>query len=108
MSDGGATIRRMAIFHVVLHRSGPQWDPEMPLKSQPNFAAHAEFLDRLVDTGLVIMGGPLADEYRVVYAVSAESEDAVRAALADDPWNETHLSIASIDRWTIRLGGPAD
>jgi uncharacterized protein YciI len=107
VSDGAATIRRMAIFHVVLHRSGPRWDPGKPLQLQSNFAAHAEYVDKLVDTGVIIMGGPLADEYRVVYAVAADSEEAVRTALLGDPWNGTHLCVASIDRWTIRLGGPA-
>jgi hypothetical protein len=97
----------MAIFHVVLHRSGPRWDPAKPLKLQSNFAAHAEYVEKLVDTGLIIMGGPLADEYQVVYAVAAESEEAVRTALLGDPWNGTHLSIASVDPWTIRLGGPS-
>jgi hypothetical protein len=47
--------------------------------------------------------GPLADEHRVVMAVEAESEDAVRATLARDPWSETHLRVDTIDAWTIRL-----
>jgi hypothetical protein len=41
----------------------------------------------------------------VVHAVEAESEGAVRAALARDPWSETQLRIQTIDPWTIRLDG---
>jgi uncharacterized protein YciI len=93
------------VFLVVLRRSGPEWDPARALEEQSGFAAHAAFLDGLVEAGLLVLGGPLADEHRVVYAVEAESEAAVRATLARDPWDETHLRLESIDAWTIRLDG---
>ena len=93
------------MFLVVLLRSGPQWDPSRPLEEQSDWPAHAAFMDGLVDSGFVVLGGPLADEYRVVHVVEAESEAAVRATLAGDPWSETHLRIDSIDPWTIRLDG---
>jgi hypothetical protein len=95
----------MAMFHVVLRRSGPQWDPSLPLEEQSDWPAHASFMDGLVDDGFIVLGGPLADEHRVVHVVEAESEDAVRATLARDPWSETHLRIDTIDPWTIRLDG---
>ncbi len=62
-------------------------------------------MDGLVEDGFVILGGPLADEHRVVHVIEATSEDAIRARLARDPWSESHLRIASIDAWTIRLDG---
>jgi hypothetical protein len=95
----------VAIFLVVLHRSGPEWDPSKPLEGQSDWAAHASFMDGLVDAGFVVLGGPLADEHRVVHVVEAESEDAVRATLGRDPWAETHLRVDTIDSWTIRLDG---
>jgi hypothetical protein len=52
-----------------------------------------------------VLGGPLADEHRVVLAVEAESEEDVRATLGRDPWSGTHLVIDSVDAWTIRLDG---
>jgi hypothetical protein len=93
------------MFHVVLHRSGPQWDATRPLEEQTGWDAHASFMDGLADSGFIVLGGPLGDEHRVVHAVEAESEDAVRATLARDPWSETHLQIDAIDAWTIRLDG---
>jgi uncharacterized protein YciI len=96
-------LRRM--FVVVLRRIGPHWDPSRPIEEQSDWPAHASFMDELVDAGFVILGGPLADEHRVVLIVEAESEDAVRSMLTRDPWNETHLRIDTIDRWTIRLDG---
>ena len=93
------------MFFVVLRRSGPQWDPSKRLEDQSGWTQHAAFMDGLVKSGFVVLGGPLADEHRVVLAIESESENAVRAMLAPDPWSETHLVIDSIDPWTIRLDG---
>jgi len=95
----------MAMFHVVLRRTGPRWDRSRPMEEQSDWPAHASFMDGLVDEGFVVLGGPLADEERVVHVVEAESEDAVRATLARDPWSKTHLRVDAIDPWTIRLDG---
>lgn len=91
------------MFHVVVRRSGPEWDPARRLEEQSGWPEHASFMDGLVDSGFIVLGGPLADEERVVHAVEAESEDEVRAALARDPWSESHLRIDTIEPWTIRL-----
>jgi uncharacterized protein YciI len=92
-------------FFVVLRRAGPSYDASRPLEEQVDWPAHAAFMDGLVDTGFVVLGGPLADEERVVLAVEAESESAVRDTLARDPWHESHLRVETIDRWTVRLDG---
>ena len=91
------------MFHVVLTRSGPQWRRGLPLEEQSGWPEHAAFMDGLVNAGYIVLGGPLADEVRVVHAVEAESENAVRATLARDPWSETHLVVDTIEPWTIRL-----
>jgi hypothetical protein len=62
-------------------------------------------MDGLVDSGFIVLGGPLADERRVVLAIEAESEDAVGATLARDPWSGTHLLVDTVEPWTIRLDG---
>jgi uncharacterized protein YciI len=93
------------MYHVVLLRSGPQWDRSRQLEQQSGWPEHASFMDGLVDAGFILLGGPLADEHRVVHVVEAESEDAVRATFARDPWSESHLRVDTIDPWTIRLDG---
>jgi uncharacterized protein YciI len=93
----------MAMFHVVVSRSGPEWDRAQPLEGQSGWDAHAAFMDDLVDRGFIVLGGPLDDELRVVHAIEAESAEAVRATLARDPWSESHLRIEAIEPWTIRL-----
>lgn len=93
------------MFHVVVHRSGLEWDPAKPFAEQSEWRAHADFMNRLVEDGFIVLGGPLADEHRVVHVIEAESEDAIRSTLARDPWSGTHLEIAAIDPWTILLDG---
>ena len=93
------------MFLVVLRRTGPEWDPGKPLEEQSGWPAHAAFMDGLVDDGFIVLGGPLADELRTAHVVEAESDDAIRATLARDPWSGSHLQIESIDAWTIRLDG---
>jgi uncharacterized protein YciI len=93
----------MAMFLVVLRQSGPEFDRSRPLEEQSDWDAHASYMDALVDTGFIVLGGPLADDGRVAHAVEAESQDAVHATLARDPWSETHLQVDTIELWTIRL-----
>ena len=95
------------MFLVMLHRSGPQWDHGKPLEEQSGWTEHATFMDGLVDEGFIVLGGPLSDEFRVMHAVEAPSEEAVRTTFARDPWSETHLRVAAVDPWTIRLDARA-
>jgi hypothetical protein len=91
------------MFLVTIHRSGPEFDHGKPLEEQSGWDEHAQFMDALVDEGFIVLGGPLGDEVRVAHAVEAESEVAIREKLAQDPWSGSHLVIAAIDPWTIRL-----
>lgn len=93
------------MYHVVVTRTGPEWDTSKPLEEQSDWVAHAAFMERLVADGFIVLGGPLEDELHVVHVVEAESPEQIRATLARDPWSESHLVIESIDAWTIRLDG---
>ncbi len=95
----------METFLVVVHRTGPAWDRSRALEDQDGWEGHAAYMDALVDDGVVVLGGPLADEQRVVFACEAEDEASLREALAGDPWSGSHLVVASVDAWTIRLDG---
>jgi len=94
----------MAMFLVTVSQSGLAFDSSKPLEEQSDWAAHAAFMDGLVGSGFIVLGGPLPNG-RVAHAVEAESEAAVRATLARDPWSESHLRVVSVEPWTIRLDG---
>jgi hypothetical protein len=91
-------------FHVVVRQAGPEFDRSRPLEQQTLWDEHAAFMDGLVDDGFVVLGGPLGDG-RVIQAVEAESEAAVRETLARDPWSGSHLLVEAVEPWTIRLDG---
>jgi uncharacterized protein YciI len=92
------------MFHVVLRQAGPDWDTSKPLEEQSDWDAHAAFMDKLVEDGFIVLGGTLPNR-RTAHAVEAESEEAVRATWARDPWSGSHLLIESIEPWLIRLDG---
>jgi uncharacterized protein YciI len=54
----------------------------------------------------VWLAGPLEGEREVLWIVEAESEDAVRKELAEDPWAANGmLRPVRIERWTVVLDG---
>ncbi len=95
----------MGTYFVVLRRRGPAWRAGVPLEQQSDWVEHAAFMDALVDDGFVVLGGPLADEQRVVLVVESTSAAEVSTVLAGDPWSGSHLVVDSIDAWTVRLDG---
>ena len=98
----------MPTFLVLRRQTGPEWDPAQPLEGQSGWAEHAAYMDRLVETGVIVLGGPVDGGPRVLLVVEADSEAAVRATLARDPWTGSHLQDDAIDLWTIRLDGRAN
>ena len=92
------------MFHVVLRRVGPEYDPELEVGEQSLFAEHAAYMDSLVEDGHIVLGGLLPD-LRTAHVMEAESEQEVRAIWARDPWYESHLILESVEPWDIRLDG---
>jgi uncharacterized protein YciI len=63
-------------------------------------------MDRLVDEGLILLGGPLEDEHEVLHVVRGESREAIQARLAEDNWTRNGmLETVSVEGWTILLDG---
>ena len=95
----------MELYAVRERRGGP-WDWARGLREQAGFDDHARFMDGLVETGFVLLGGPLEGDREVLLVVSASSADAIRDRLGADPWlQDGTLSIVSVERWTILLDG---
>jgi hypothetical protein len=90
------------MFHVVLRRVGPEYDPELEVGEQSRFAEHAAYMDSLVADGVILLGG-LLPNLRTAHAMAAQSEEEVRAIWARDPWHESHLVLESVEPWDIRL-----
>jgi uncharacterized protein YciI len=79
------------------------------MREQALWDEHARFMDDLVETGFVVLGGPLAGGRRVLLIVSAESEDALRSRFVGDPWIANGmLTISTVEPWTVLLDGRRD
>ena len=95
----------MAYFAVRME-NGPSYDASRGRREQDGWEEHAAFMDDLVEEGFVVIGGPIGDGEQTMHAIEAESEDAVRARWAEDPWAPMGiLRIASIEPWQLWLDG---
>jgi uncharacterized protein YciI len=93
------------IYYAVLRERGENWDTRIPMRQQEQWEKHAAFMDALTNDGFIILGGPLGvGEEKFLHIVAAESEQAIEARLADDPWTPLRLlRTASVERWEILL-----
>ena len=91
------------LFLVRVERGG-SWDWSKDMREQVEWTEHAQFMNGLVDDGLILLGGPVDGGREAFHVIRAPSEEAVRARLAEDPWARNGmLSITSVERWTILL-----
>lgn len=88
---------------------GMNWDPARDIREQPFFEQHAAFVDRLVDRGVIILGGPVAsdnDEDIALMAVVAADEGTVQSIFEADPWVEHQVfRIKTVRAWSLWLDG---
>ncbi len=95
----------MAHFAVTMVH-GPGWDPGRGIREQDAWDEHAAFMDRLVDDGFVILGGPVGDGQHVLLAIEAAGGPAIRARLTADPWVAKRLlQIGAVEPWALWLDG---
>jgi hypothetical protein len=105
MSVRASNVRAMAYFALTLVH-GPGWDTTRPIREQDSWHEHAGFMDNLVETGLIIVGGPLGTGERTLHLVEADDESDIRTRLGQDPWAPMGLlRIGSIEKWELWLDG---
>ena len=65
-------------------------------------------MDRLVDDGFIVVGGPLGNGDRTLHLVAADGAGQIEARMAQDPWAAMRLlEIGSIEPWALWLDGRA-
>ena len=79
------------------------------MREQDGWDEHARFMDELVESGFILLGGPLEGDREVLHVVDAPSEQAVHERLSQDNWTQSGLlTTKSVERWTILLDGRAN
>jgi len=91
---------------IVISSAGPNRDPSKGTREQPFWDEHVVFIDRLVDEGFILMGGPLVGRdglpQGAVLIVNAQDEDEVTEKLKNDPWFiRGILKLESVNRWQV-------
>lgn len=87
---------------IVLSRAGARRDLAKGSREQPYWDAHAAHIDRLVDEGAILLGGPLSDEGGALLVVRAADEAEVRAKVTPDPWYAHGiLELERVARWEL-------
>jgi uncharacterized protein len=86
---------------------GPNWIGDRGIRDQPAWDSHAQFFDRLVERGVVVLGGPISsddDEEVALLAVEAADEKELGSIFAEDPWATSGiLRIKEVRAWTLWL-----
>jgi uncharacterized protein YciI len=92
-----------SLFAVISER-GPRWDDGKEMHEQPDWRAHADFMNALVAEGFILLGGPLVGTRNVLLIVRAENEEEIRARLAQDIWvTQGLLCQRQVTAWWVRL-----
>jgi uncharacterized protein YciI len=91
-------------YYAVIRELGAAWDPSRAMREQEKWAEHAAFMDRLAGSGFIVLGGPLGDGRDTLLIIDADSEEAIHARLAADPWTPMDLlRVAKVERWHVLL-----
>jgi uncharacterized protein YciI len=79
------------------------------LEGQDDWRLHADFMNGLVASGFILLGGPLVDTPDVLLIVRAADAQQVEERLAADCWAAKDLlRIKQISPWSLRLRPPGD
>ena len=96
----------MTEYWLVRRKRGGPWDFSRDLREQEGWEEHAEIMDRWVEEGFIVLGGPIEGDEEVVHVIDSPSKDAIAEKFAEDNWEQDgKLSTVSVERWTILLDG---
>ncbi|MDQ2981181.1 MAG: hypothetical protein M3R26_02505 [Actinomycetota bacterium] len=86
---------------LVTFRTGPGWTGGTS-REQPDWDAHAAFIDALVERSTIVMGGPFDDYSGAMLLLEGVGADEVRSIFADDPFVKNGVFVLDEAReWTI-------
>lgn len=95
----------MARLFAVLRTHGADWDESKRLEDQPEWPAHAAFMNALHAEGFTVLVGPLEGAPHALLILRADSAEEIEQRLAGDPWTRNGLLRTTLAAaWTLRLG----
>ena len=86
---------------LVIFRAGPTWESGPP-EDQPDWDAHADWVDDLIAKGTFVMGGPLRDNSGSVNLLEGLTAAEAEELLAKDPFVVNGVFVLdSVRDWTV-------
>jgi len=95
---------------MVRFRAGPTWTSGS-VREQPDWDAHAEFVDALIERGTFVMGGPFSDNSGSMSLLEGIDADEARSLVKDDPFMKNGVFVLEeIREWNVFVDelSPAD
>ena len=95
---------------MVRFRAGPTWTSGS-VREQPDWEAHAEFVNALIERGTFVMGGPFSDNSGSMNLLEGIDADEARRILEDDPFMKNGVFVLEeIREWNVFVDelSPAD
>jgi uncharacterized protein YciI len=95
---------------IVRFRAGPTWTSGS-VREQPDWDAHAEFVDALIERGTFVMGGPFSDNSGSMSLLEGIDADEARRILENDPFMKNGVFVLEeIREWNVFVDelSPAD
>jgi uncharacterized protein YciI len=98
-----------AQLFVIVHHRGPNWQPGVPYLEQPALGGHIGFMRSLEERGLMVLGGPYADDDSPdgivgMAIIRAADHAAAEAVAAEDPSLAAGLIVARVRPWRAVMG----
>jgi uncharacterized protein YciI len=86
---------------IVRFRAGPTWKSG-GVREQPEWDAHAEFVDDLIERHIFVMGGPFSDDSGSMSLLEGVDAAEAEQLVADDPFMKNGVFVLDeIREWTI-------
>src|SRR5687767_5419700 len=93
----------MRKLFLLTHAPGSGWVTGKSRAEQPEWRAHADFMNSLAARGFVLLGGPVSDT-EAVLVINANDEAEIHSVFREDPWHKSSvLQVKEIKEWTILL-----
>ncbi len=86
-------------YFVIQHSPGPAWRTDVGFSDQPGLSEHRAYYAKIMDKGLIVMGGPFLDNSGGMQILSTASEADAEAIAKADPAVKSGLLIAKVRPW---------
>jgi uncharacterized protein len=87
---------------VIRFSAGPAWARGESVREQPEWDAHAEYIDDLIEKGTMVMGGPFSDNLGSMSLWEGVDAEEARRIIAEDPFIKNGVfMLEEVRDWTV-------